>query len=186
MEEIWKDIKGWEGLYQVSNLGRVKRLADKFYVKDPYWNREYYKTINEKIIKQHVGNLGYMELQLTNPHTKKVIMIRTHILIAQAFVPNPENKTVVNHIDGNKLNNSVKNLEWVTNYENIQHAISTGLTNNKKAILQLDKNTNKIINMFESAKDAEIELNIKNLSKNMAHYIRNNSNGYGYKWRYLD
>ena len=55
----------------------------------------------------------------------------------------------------------LKNLEWVTNYENIQHAISTGLTNNKKAILQLDKNTNKIINMFESAKDAEIELNIK-------------------------
>ena len=62
----------------------------------------------KKIIKQHVGNLGYMELQLTNPHTKKVIMIRTHILIAQAFVPNLENKTVVNHIDGNKLNNSVK------------------------------------------------------------------------------
>ena len=109
MEEIWKDIEGYEGLYQVSNLGRVKSLAKKAGTS----NR------TEKIIKNNVTRYGYYLNTLCKDGV--VSYKSTHRLVAQAFIPNPQSKPTVNHIDGNRKNNNVSNLEWCTQQENIIH-----------------------------------------------------------------
>lgn len=116
MEEIWKDIEGYEGLYQVSNFGKVKRLKGK-YVKE------------ERPLKSAIDRYGYPFYSLSK---KKVLKSKTtHRLVAKAFIPNPLNKPAVNHINGIKTDNNVKNLEWCTNKENTQHSIKIGLQNKK-------------------------------------------------------
>lgn len=135
MQEIWKDIPNYEGLYQASNLGRIKGL--RRYKQ----NHSKLQIVEEKIINQYVNkHNGYVYSMLYKDGTEK--NCRVHKLIAQTFIPNPENKKTINHIDGNKMNNRVDNLEWATNKENIIHAIETGLAStdrNKIAILQYDK-----------------------------------------------
>lgn len=119
MTEIFKDISGYKGLYQISNLGRVKRLARK----QPH---AVYGTMDVKEIILSPGkSAGYWSVSLTKNGEMK--SIRVHRLICEAFIPNPEGKDCVNHIDGNKLNNSIENLEWVTYSENHKHAFRTGL-----------------------------------------------------------
>ena len=93
-------------------------------------NGEIYSIKKKKILKGSITNKGYKRVLLTKENGKTV-QIRVHRLIAQTFLPNPENKPEVNHKDGNKTNNAVSNLEWVTTKENVQHAIKTGLNNNK-------------------------------------------------------
>ena len=102
--EIWKDIPGFEGYYQVSNLGKVRHLFKHY----------------TKIKKTTIDSWGYEAISLCVnyvPSTRKI-----HRLVALAFIPNPENKPFVNHKDGNKLNNRLENLEWVTQSENVRHA----------------------------------------------------------------
>lgn len=142
--EIWKDIPNYEGLYMVSNLGRVKSL--------PKNNHK------EIILKNKITKDGYYETALSKNNKQK--WIRTHRLVAQAFIPNPDNKPQVNHIDGNKLNNNVDNLEWCTNQENINHAIRTGLENfigknnpKAKSVLQYDKKGN-FIKRYDTLREA--------------------------------
>lgn len=106
-EEIWRDITGYEGLYQVSNCGRVK----SFYH-------------GGRILKQSLKR-GYMFVELYLNTNGKIHIV--HRLVAQAFIPNPLNKLEVNHINGIKTDNRVENLEWVTRSENEQHAYDTGL-----------------------------------------------------------
>lgn len=106
MKEIWKDIEGYEGLYQVSNLGRVKRLKGKY-------------RKSERILKQGINKQGYLLVCLCKDNTHK--MGRVHRLVAQAFIPNSENKPQVNHIDEDKTNNNVDNIEWMTAKENNNH-----------------------------------------------------------------
>lgn len=105
MEEIWRDIEGYEGLYQVSDLGRVKSL---------YTNR---------ILKGSKDAKGYLIVKLCKNSIKSNKTI--HRLVAQAFIPNPENKPQVNHIDENKTNNMVSNLNWMTSKENNNHGTRT-------------------------------------------------------------
>jgi len=112
MEE-WRKIEGYEGLYQVSNLGRVKSLM-------------YGK---EKILKGGINPYGYHFVILNKYPIKK--NMKVHRLVAKAFIPNSDNKPEVNHIDGNKLNNNIHNLEWNTRKENNSHALDTGLTDIK-------------------------------------------------------
>lgn len=103
-EEIWKDIKGYEGLYQVSDLGRVKS----------------FKRDSERILKPLTKTTGYKSVTLSNKQVKHQ-SINVHRLVADAFIPNPDNKPQVNHIDEDKTNNMVSNLEWVTAKENANH-----------------------------------------------------------------
>lgn len=123
--EIWKPIPNFEGLYEVSNLGRVKRL-------DKYINCRNYKKrlLKEKIMKPIRHRDGYNYVRLYN--NKKIKIVSVHRLVAETFISNLENKSQINHIDGNKTNNNVNNLEWVTPKENIQHAIKNGLFRKKR------------------------------------------------------
>lgn len=122
--EEWRDIKGYEGNYMVSNLGRVKSLVG--------WNGHKYIK-RDKILnpyKQEVGQ-GYHRSVVKLHKNGKKKDAKVHRLVADAFIPNPENKPNINHKDGNPLNNIVSNLEWCSQKENVTHAIETGLRNLK-------------------------------------------------------
>lgn len=170
--EIWKDIKGYEGIYQVSNLGRIKSLN---------FNQQKY----EKILKPQKAKHGYYLISLKG--NQKLL----HRIVAQTFIDNPNNEKVVNHKDGNKLNNNVENLEWCSYSDNLKHAYNNKLkiaTSNhlKKKVIQYDTKGN-FIKIWDCIKDIEKELNIKhsNISKCCKHKIHFNTAG-GYKWEYLN
>ena len=111
----WKDIEGFEGIYKVSSEGVVVGTPRR--------------GTKGGVVKQYKTKYGYMQYQLYK--NGKLYHAYVHRLIAQHFTPNPDNKPFVNHIDGNKLNNNIENLEWVTHDENLKHATITGLLNNK-------------------------------------------------------
>lgn len=114
--EVWKDIQGYEGLYQISNMGNVKTLKR---------TTSYNRIIEEKIKSQREKYDGYLRVTLCKNGKKSTIAV--HRLVAQTFIPNPINKPQVNHIDCNKKNNCVDNLEWADNFENMRHAWENGL-----------------------------------------------------------
>jgi hypothetical protein len=116
--EIWKDINGYEGYYQISNQGNVRSI-DRF---DGVHDRK--GTIIKPSLKQN----GYLQVGL-RMHSKRK-WIGVHRLVAIHFIENPNNKPQVNHIDGNKQNNTINNLEWVTAKENQNHATKLGLRKN--------------------------------------------------------
>jgi hypothetical protein len=122
MEEIWKDITGYEGMYQVSSMGRVKSI-DRIVFRSRNGNTK----VNDLIMKQGNGHSGYKLITLHKNGKPKTFRINR--IVAIHFIDNPENKTDVNHKDGIKSNNSVSNLEWNTGKENISHAHKTGLRN---------------------------------------------------------
>ena len=117
MKEVWKDIPNYEGLYQVSNLGNIKSLS---------FGAKNHKLSNiVTLLKKTPSNMGYYKVELYKNGKSKMYYV--HRLVAMTFIPNPENKPQVNHIDGDKSNNSVSNLEWATSKENLHHAVNTGL-----------------------------------------------------------
>lgn len=117
--EIWKDIKDYEGLYQVSNYGRVKSLKRK--VK----NKNGFRIVNEKILKPILNNKGYYVYGLRKNNKLKILLL--HRLIGEHFLNNENNYSCINHIDGDKLNNCINNLEWCTYKHNIKEAFRLGL-----------------------------------------------------------
>ncbi|WBC28429.1 HNH endonuclease [Rhodobacteraceae phage LS06-2018-MD05] len=198
MIEIWKDIKGYEGLYQISNLGRVKSL------KRIVFKCNITKKLKSKILSESVNRLGYPAVILSKKamHVNKKI----HRLVAIAFIPNPENKPCINHINGIKTDYRIENLEWCTHKENSQHAFRTGLnkmpsgkdhfmynkignlhhnygkTFNNKPILQYSKDMN-FIKEYSSLKEASI---LTGINKSNISTVCNNyrvSAG-GYKWKF--
>lgn len=117
--EIWKDIQGYEGLYQVSNLGRVKSLGRN--VKRPL-TKIGYVWQPEKILKPNKTKYGYLKITLRKNNKSKYFTV--HRLVAITFIPNPENKPQIDHINADKTNNSVNNLRWVTCKENINNPLT--------------------------------------------------------------
>lgn len=116
MEEIWKDIEGYKGVYQISNIGRVKSMYN-------------HRGTPNRFLSPKLTQNAYNSVNLYKNKSQRTFFI--HQLVAKSFLPNPENKKGINHIDGNHLNNNVTNLEWATDLENMTHAISNNLINNK-------------------------------------------------------
>lgn len=154
--EHWKEVKGTYGALEVSDLGRVKsNLRDG------------------RILKTQKDSKGYHRLRMTIRRERYSFKI--HRLVAEAFIPNPENKPQVNHIDGNKDNNAVVNLEWVTSKENAQHALRTGLWK-KNVAATMERNKQKIMPIiatnietgqkihFKSIHSAERELGTRHIT----------------------
>ena len=107
--EIWKDVVGYEGYYQVSNLGRVKSL-------------NYRGSKKEKILATNLERTGYVRTHLCKEGQHKTI--RIHRLVAEAFLPNPDNKNCIDHINTNRADNRVENLRWVTHEENCNNDLT--------------------------------------------------------------
>lgn len=185
MTEIWKDIPGYEGLYQVSNLGRVKsleRLVNNG-VAD-YTIAERIKTPSEKINKGRDN--GYLALALYKNNKSKNFYV--HRLVAEAFVPNPQRKETVNHINGDKHDNRAQNLEWSTYKENNLHAYVTGLNGethrrNRKGsipVAQYDEEMN-LIKIYPSLHEAERQTGIDDSSIKLG--IKNGWKYGGFIWK---
>ena len=191
--EIWKDIDGYEGLYQVSNLGNVKSIGRE--IKTANEKKRKYKEV---ILKQGTTKNGYANVVLSINNKMKTKSV--HRLVAKAFIINPENKPQVNHIDGNKKNNCVKNLEWVTNSENMKHSWDNQLqkvTKNKilaskincsrigklgtKKVNQYDLKGN-LIKSWNSIIEVEINLSINNSNITSVCKGKRKTAG-GYIWR---
>ncbi len=175
MEEQWRDIiiekngilYDYTGLYQVSNLGRVRSLGND-------------KTRKEKILKPGINNKGYQYVNLYKNGKGKLFSV--HRLVATMFIPNPENLTVVNHKDENKLNNCVDNLEWVTMKYNISYGTRSerasekmkGQKRSEEAKQKMSKTHKKVRvicletkQVFDSIKEAEQCIGKGNISQHL-------------------
>ena len=169
MKEKWKDIKGYEGIYQVSNLGRVRSFAKSY---DPH------------IMTPMPNQKGYMRIFLINGTRHR--WLRVHRLVAMAFIPNPNNLPQVNHKDGNKKNNCVDNLEWVTNEENWEHAVRNGFNYyNKKPVALLEDG--KIIKTFDSISAAAKSTNtpLGSIYYQLTYSKHKHKRTKNIKWKYI-
>ena len=168
--EIWKDIKGYEGLYLISNLGRIKSL----------------KYNEEKLLQPYMTSTGYYKIDLRKNNVRKIKPI--HRLVAETFIPKSNGYSEVNHKDGNKKNNNINNLEWVTRAENIKHSYATGLHIHSpecKPVSQIDIDTGQIINEYKSINEAAKQLGIRHES--ISACVNGVTNSYGgYKWKKID
>ena len=177
-----KDIKGYEGLYEISSCGKI------FSKGNGNSTCPIYSTFRE--IKPRLKKNGYLELKLFKDGKRKFYLI--HRLVALNFIENPENKAQINHKDCNKKNNHFINLEWVTSKENIIHSVANGLQKNKKGIenkcskkiLQIDLNNNLIKewgSIIETKRDLGFNsFGIIKCCKKEKRY----KTAYGFKWEY--
>lgn len=176
MNEIWKDVKGYEGKYQISNLGRVRSA----------------KGILKPQKRQH-GYLGIM-LYGRGGHPKRNFKhFSVHRLVAEAFIPNPNGYLEVNHIDEDKTNNCVSNLEWSSRLQNVHH----GTAIERRAAKQINGKCSKAIDQYTL--DGEFVAHYASLAEahrqtgfgqgNICHHLHGKSNyshAYGYIWKYSD
>lgn len=146
---IWRPVKGYEGLYEVSNDGQVRSLDA--YIDCGFGGKRLHKG---KIKPQRANNRGYIIVALW--HNGKQFNTTVHRLVAEAFIPNMDNKPQVNHIDGDKSNNRADNLEWVTDNENKSHSsiVVGGTQRPKKAVVVTKKTTGEAFH-FNGVREAE-------------------------------
>ena len=168
--EIWVDIKGYEGLYQVSNMGRVKSL--KRYVPNKKYGENGQMIVHGMILNPIFNHYRYYVVGLRKNAKTKTSVI--HRLVAIHFIPNPENKPEVNHIGKdefgkiNKLDNRAISLEWATGKENINHAFDNGLFDNSKKLAKermVKQNSRRVLNnktgqIYETVKEAAEDNNL--------------------------
>lgn len=178
-KEIWKPVKGYEGLYEVSNLGRVKSLART--CKGRGNGR---KPIRERILCLEVSSGGYVLVRLSMDGRTKHCLV--HRLVAEAFIPNPNNLPQVNHKNENKADNRVENLEWCTEKYNMNYGecISKIKKNqpHKRGVCQYDKD-GVLLAEFQSIHDAGVLSGIRWQDISACCRGRQNT-ARGYIWKY--
>ena len=179
--ETWKEIAGYEGLYEVSDLGRVKSLGNN-------------KSRKEKILKPQKECSGYLQIGLYKDGHGK--MLKIHRLVAEAFIPNTQGFNTVNHKDEDKTNNTVSNLEWMSLKDNLNYgtrnkrageAISKANINNpmlSKKVQMLDKSTGELLDVYPSTMEAWRVTGIAYQNISQCCNGKRKSAG-GYIWRYL-
>ena len=168
MKEIWKDIEGYENIYQISNLGRVKSLPRKT-------GNQFGK--NERILKYFINTKGYFQVDLYKNNKCKRFLI--HRLVAEAFLENPNNLPYINHKDENKQNNYIENLEWCTAKYNSNYGTRNSRLSSPVICVELNK-------IYNSIKEASEDLNIQQAHisgccTKRKHYITAG----GYHWQYI-
>ena len=179
MTETWKDIKGYEGLYQVSNLGRVKSLKRNVIRKN---GRN--QTIQERILKPSITG-GYLRVILCNGSGKRKAF-SVHRLVCEAFHENPQNKPEVNHINEDKSDNRACNLEWVTRKENNNHGThNTRMAKTKSKPVGQYKRDGKLIKVWQSAHEVQRQLGFTQESICKV-ALGERKTAYGFLWKYIE
>lgn len=159
--EVWRDIPNFEGLYQVSNIGRVKSLGNKRNHKE------------EMILKPSINIYGYYHISLNKKNKRYSYCV--HRLVALAFLENPYNLKTVNHIDKNKLNNNVENLEYMSIGDNVRYSLN-------KPVLKMDLQGN-LIEEYPSINEAGRRCNV--FYQNIYKCCKGKRlTAGGYRWRY--
>lgn len=181
MKEIWKDVVNYEGLYQVSNKGRVKRIESV--VKSCLKYHNGFKIVKEKLKDFCFVNKYYSVVLCKNGKRK---MFRVHRLVAQAFLPNPNNFEQVNHKDENKLNNCVENLEWCSAKYNQNYGTrkEKRIHSKVKEIQKIDKNSKKILETYFSLSEASRQNNISYKAISRCATGKSKTSG-GFIWKYV-
>lgn len=184
MKEIWKDIFGYEGLYQVSNLGNVRSLDRAVWCSPSATRGSYKMKVKGRTLNFSKSVDGYLRVPLSK--NSKTATTRVNRLVALHFIPNPGMLDQVNHIDGDKTNNCVDNLEWCTQIENARHAVEHGLfhPHNEREVIGIDANGNEF--RFKSAAEAGRTLSIdaRSITSVCSGYNPHRHTAGGFKWKY--
>lgn len=180
--EEWRDIEGFEGLYQISSHARVRSLDREITKYDKRMGREYVATVKGRILTQYENWKGYLQIKFCHKHPF------VHRLVAEAFVPNPDNLPQVNHKDENKKNNLPSNLEWCTSIYNTNYGtrikrIAKGLS---KRIEQLTLQGEHVA--FYDGPTAAMRASGGKFNKNGISAAARGTikKAYGYRWRYVE
>lgn len=176
-EEMWKDIEGYEGMYQVSSEGRIKSVE-----RDIICKNGAKKHMKERILKGGLDRYGYPHVGLCDGNKRKIFLV--HRLVAEAFITNPDNKPQVNHKDEVKTNNCVDNLEWMTNKENANYGTRTerSAKTQSKSVAQYSKD-GKLIKIWASIKEAGSQLGLSRGNISLAALGVYKTSG-GFAWRF--
>ena len=182
--EVWKDIEGYEGLYQVSDLGRVRSL-DRVVRGANAYSTDYTIRLKGRILNKGTALNGYQFVVLSKEGKHKHATV--HRLVAEAFIPNPDNLPEINHKDENKANNVVSNLEWCDRSYNVNYGTSLEKRSRKcfKCIEQLTLDGQHVA-YYESVAELVRQSNGKYKANNIYMAARgDNESSYGYRWRYV-
>jgi hypothetical protein len=179
MEEIWKDIPNYVGRYKASNFGRIKSV-DMILSYKRHKN-DLKRTRKGKILTPTKAKNGYLRVEMSINGEHKLNLV--HRLIAQAFIPNPKNYEQINHIDGNKENNNVNNLEWCSCKMNMCHAWKNGLYKGKR--VGQYKN-GELIAVYDSILEASKSIGSKTQGQNISEVaLGKRKKAFGFEWKYI-
>lgn len=178
----WKDVPGYEGYYQVSDEGFVRSVDREVVLKTRYGDPRPCQFKGKVLMPYEEIRSGKIRMIVNLSKQGKTKNHYVHRLVASAFIPNPENKPQINHIDGDPCNNDVSNLEWVTGLENIQHAFANKIIPTQKPVQMLDPTTLEVLKEFESESYACRQMGVT--QGKILRSMQRNGTCKGFKWKY--